>query len=99
MEASRLSYAATRLCACVIDAYRAYGSYRPRFYRGKISFVRASSGSYFPDDPTAIWGKLAEEFEVETVPGDHLDMVTAGGSNRCTRPLLTDYMRRARQQE
>ncbi len=95
-EASRLSYAHTAL-RVRDSAYRAYGSYRPRFYRRKVSFVRASSGSYFPDDPTAIWGKLAEEFVVETVPGDHLDMVTAGFQPLAA--VLTDYIRRARQQE
>jgi acetoacetyl-CoA synthetase len=95
-EASRLSYAHTALRVRE-RAYRAYGSYCPQFYRGKISFVRARSGSYYPDDPIPIWGKLAEEFEVETVPGDHLEVVTAR-----FEPLaaaLTDYLRRARQQE
>lgn len=95
-EASRLSYAHTAL-RVRDSAYRAYGSYRPRFYRGKIRFVKAYSGSYFPDDPTAIWGKLAEELEVETVPGDHLDMVTARFEHLAA--VLTDYVRRARQQE
>jgi acetoacetyl-CoA synthetase len=95
-EASRLSYAQT--AGCVRDsAYRAYGSYRPRFYRGKISFVRASSESYFPDDPNSIWGKLAQEFEVETVPGNHLDMVTASFEDLAA--VLTDYLRRVRQPE
>jgi len=49
--------------------------YRPRFYRGKITFVRPEANSYLPADPTAIWKKLAAEFEVETVPGDHLGMI------------------------
>jgi len=59
------------------SAYVALGCYRPRFYRGKIKFVSAKSNSYFPDDPTAVWGRLADVVEVETVPGDHLDMVSA----------------------
>lgn len=49
--------------------------YRPRFYRGKITFVRPETNSYLPTDPAAIWKKLAADFEVETVPGDHLGMV------------------------
>jgi thioesterase domain-containing protein len=95
-ESSPLSYAQTTL-RVRYGAYRAYGSYRPRFYRGKISFVRAQSGSYFPDNPTPIWSRLAEEFEVETVPGDHLDMVTARFEHLAA--VVTDYLRRAREQE
>ena len=30
----------------------------------------------FPDNPAAVWAKLANEFEVETVPGDHLGIMT-----------------------
>ena len=75
------------------SAYVAYRRYRPRFYQGKISFVRAGVNSYFPDDPAAVWGKLANEFEVETVPGGHLDMVTAGVRNLVA--VLTSYLRGA----
>jgi acetoacetyl-CoA synthetase len=53
----------------------AYTSYRPRFYSGKIKFVRAAVRSFFPDDPVAIWSGLAVEFETETAPGDHVGMV------------------------
>lgn len=92
-ETSPLSYARTAL-RIRESAYVAYGSYRPQFYRGKISFVRAQSTSYFPDNPAPIWGKLAEEFEVVTIPGDHLDIVRAE-----FEPLaaaVTDYLRRTR---
>jgi acetoacetyl-CoA synthetase len=58
------------------SAYLALTRYRPRFYRGKIRFVRAEISTEFPDDPVAVWRKLAEEFEVETVPGDHLGIMT-----------------------
>jgi thioesterase domain-containing protein len=50
--------------------------YRPRFYPGRINFVRAEISTYFPDDPIAVWAHLAEQFDVETVPGDHLGMLT-----------------------
>jgi thioesterase domain-containing protein len=53
----------------------AMAHYRPRFYQGKIRFVRPEANSYLPNNPTAVWKKLAAEFEVETVPGDHLGMV------------------------
>ena len=56
--------------------FAAYRRYRPQFYRGNVKFVRAGSNSYFPDDPAAVWGKLTDEFEVETVPGNHLDIIT-----------------------
>jgi len=95
-EAPRLSYAGTT-SRVRESAYVAYGRYRPRFYPGKISFVKALSTSYFPDNPTAIWSKLADEFEIETVPGDHLDMVTAEFENLAA--ALTGYLRGAPGQE
>jgi acetoacetyl-CoA synthetase len=57
------------------SAYLALTRYRPRFYPGKIKFVRAEIGSAFPDDAAAVWANLAKEFEFETVPGDHLGMI------------------------
>jgi acetoacetyl-CoA synthetase len=58
-------------------SYVALEGYRPRFYPGKINFVRAAIPTDFPADPTAIWSDLAQEFELETVPGDHLGIMTA----------------------
>jgi acetoacetyl-CoA synthetase len=55
--------------------YLALARYRPRFYKGKIKFVRAEVESYFPDDAAGVWGNLAENVEVETVPGDHREMI------------------------
>jgi len=52
--------------------------YQPRFYNGKINFIKAARvSSSFPDDPCGIWKELASEFEIETVPGDHFSMVTS----------------------
>jgi len=95
-ETSRLAYARTTV-QVQKSAYVAYGRYRPRFYRGKISFVKAQSNSYFPDDPRAVWGKLADQFELETVPGDHLDMVMAEFEDLAA--VLTGYLRGALEQE
>jgi acetoacetyl-CoA synthetase len=54
--------------------------YRPRFYPGKINFVKAAKlSSSFPDDPRAVWQALAEEFEMDTVAGDHFGIVTTHG--------------------
>jgi thioesterase domain-containing protein/acyl carrier protein len=57
------------------SAYLALTRYRPQFYPGKIKFVRAGISSAFPDDAAAVWANLAKEFEVETMPGDHLGMI------------------------
>ena len=58
------------------SAYLALERYQPRFYPGKISFVRAAIPTDFPADPAAVWANLAHEFELETVPGDHLGIMT-----------------------
>jgi acetoacetyl-CoA synthetase len=57
--------------------YRAWERYRPQFYGGRIRFVRAELKTYFPKNPAAVWAHLAGKFEMETVPGDHLGIVTA----------------------
>ena len=57
--------------------YSALKRYKPRFYAGAISFVRAEIGTTFPEDPVPVWKRLAAEFHVETVPGDHLGMLTS----------------------
>ncbi len=58
------------------QAFVAYANYRPEFYRGKIDFVTTEIKSFFPEDPAAVWGKLAEGLRVEVIPGDHLNIVT-----------------------
>jgi len=58
------------------SAYLALTRYRPRFYAGKIRFVRAEVPTGFPADPAAVWAHLAAKFEVETVPGDHLGIMS-----------------------
>ncbi|HEX8814399.1 MAG TPA: thioesterase domain-containing protein [Terriglobales bacterium] len=56
-------------------AYQALTKYRPKFYAGRIRFVRAAVPTDFPADPTPVWANLAAQFEVETVPGDHLGIM------------------------
>ena len=58
------------------SGYRALKSYKPSYYSGKIKFARAAISLRFPDNPMSIWGNLAGEFEVETVPGDHTGIIT-----------------------
>ena len=57
-------------------AYLALTRYKPKFYPGKIRFVRAETPTDFPADPTPVWTHLASEFKVETVPGDHLGIMS-----------------------
>jgi thioesterase domain-containing protein len=57
-------------------AYVALTRYTPRFYAGKIRFVRAAIPTDFPADPAAVWAHLAAEFTVETVPGNHLEIMS-----------------------
>jgi acetoacetyl-CoA synthetase len=73
-EPSRLSFAKTTMRVKTSDLV-ALERYRPRFYRGKIRFVRPEANSYLPNDPIAVWKNLAAELDVETVPGDHLGMI------------------------
>jgi thioesterase domain-containing protein len=68
-----LSPAMQRVREC---SYLALTRYQPRFYPGKIRFVRAAIPTAFPADPAAVWAHLAGQFEVETVPGDHLGIMT-----------------------
>jgi thioesterase domain-containing protein len=56
--------------------YLALKRYRPRFYCGKINFVRAEINQLFPDNPAAVWGHLAHRFGMDSVPGDHSGIIT-----------------------
>ena len=58
------------------SAYRALQRYEPRFYPGKINFVQAAIPTDFPADADAIWSHLAQEFDLATVSGDHLGIMT-----------------------
>ena len=75
------------------SAYLAWTRYRPYYYRGKIAFVRAEVSSEFPDDPAAVWGGLAEELQVETVPGDHSGILTTHFKSLAS--TLSRYLREA----
>jgi len=57
-------------------SYLALRNYRPRLYNGNIKFVRAEINTFFPGDPVPVWSHLADEIEIETIPGDHLEMLT-----------------------
>lgn len=57
-------------------AYSALRRYQPRYYSGNVKFIRAAEVTEFPANPKAIWSQLVGGLEVETVPGDHLGMLT-----------------------
>jgi acetoacetyl-CoA synthetase len=87
--ASRLSFARA-LWRVEAGDLVALARYRPRFYRGKIRFVRPETDHYFPSDPIPVWKGLAAELEVEVVPGDHLGMVTTDFESLAA--VLTRYV-------
>lgn len=73
--------------------YVALAHYQPRFYGGKIKFVKSESDTYFPGDPAGVWGSLVGEFELEIVRGAHLDLMTKNSPELAE--LLTRYIREA----
>ncbi|MGB7603354.1 MAG: alpha/beta fold hydrolase [Candidatus Sulfotelmatobacter sp.] len=91
-KASPLSLAQTTL-QVKRKAYVALARYRPRPYRGKIKFLKSESDQYFPGDPVPVWANLAADLDVETVPGTHLDMVTAHFESLAG--VLTRYLQEA----
>lgn len=59
------------------SSLEAVARYRPPYYQGKITFFRAEGLTSFPKDPAKIWGKLTAEFEMYSLPCNHVDMVGA----------------------
>jgi thioesterase domain-containing protein len=92
LQGSRLSLAQTTL-QVQAKAYVALASYRPRPYSGKIKFVKSEGDTFFPGDPVPVWADLAPDFEVETVPGNHLDMVATQFESLAA--VLTRYLQGA----
>jgi acetoacetyl-CoA synthetase len=73
--------------------YQALSHYRPRFYPGKINFVKAETSLDFPDDAVAVWAHLAAEVAVEPVPGDHHGILA--GDSEYLGSVLSRYLREA----
>jgi hypothetical protein len=74
-EGSRLSLARTTL-QVKSKSYVALARYRPRAYRGDMKFIKGENNTYFPGDPRSVWAHLVRTFDVQSVSGTHLDMVT-----------------------
>jgi thioesterase domain-containing protein len=77
--------AASGLSRSVEGLAAAGARYRPRFYHGKLTFLKADAG----DAPVEIWEPWAAEIEVITVPGTH------GSINAALGAQLADCIDRA----
>jgi thioesterase domain-containing protein/acyl carrier protein len=75
------------------SAYLALRRYRPTFYPGAVKFIRAAEVSEFPENPEAVWFHLVEKLEVESVPGDHLGMMTT--HYKVVASVLSRYLEQA----
>lgn len=72
-------------------AYLTWQNYRPRHYNGKIRFVRATEiDPLFPQDPNAVWARLADAFAVDTIPGGHFGGL--GTHSESLAGLLSRYL-------
>jgi thioesterase domain-containing protein len=76
--------------------FQALESYQPQFYKGKIKFIRPEENPYLPVHPAAVWKNFAAQFELDTVPGDHLGMI--GTHFDRLGALLTTYVTDATEQ-
>jgi len=59
----------------VLD-FEALQSYQLRYYDGNVRFIKAQSEWTFPLDPAAVWAHRVRGLRIDTVPGDHLGIVT-----------------------
>jgi thioesterase domain-containing protein/acyl carrier protein len=79
------------------SAFLAFRRYKPTFYAGSVKFIRAAEFSRFPRDPKAVWSHLVRDLEVQTVPGNHLAMLTTHYEDLAVvlNHYLEDALRRA----
>ncbi|MGP0058429.1 MAG: amino acid adenylation domain-containing protein [Beijerinckiaceae bacterium] len=50
--------------------------YHPRYYPGKVNYLKCEINTLVPTDPIPIWGKLVGELVVQSVPGDHEHLIS-----------------------
>jgi hypothetical protein len=75
-------------------SYLALSKYRPRPFDGQIRFLRATEVSDFPADPVPVWKHLAKSLTVETLPGNHLEMLDA--HPEALAAALSQYLKEAK---
>jgi len=71
--------------------YSTLQQYRARFYNGTVRFVSPKNAWLLPTDPTAVWGPMTKEFHLDTVPGDHYEMVTT--YSQSVAAVLSRYLK------
>ncbi|MEI9933190.1 MAG: alpha/beta fold hydrolase [Rhizomicrobium sp.] len=78
-------------------------AFRPRYYPGKIFFLRAGkTGPVFPSDARNIWRGLVKEMELHTLKGDHRSIIgddaatTAAQISACLLPKKPVIIENAR---
>lgn len=69
----------------------AWKSYRPRFYAGKVFFLRAAATTFYPKNARAVWAPLVQELELHDVPGDHTSLIA--GQHKLVADLLTRQLK------
>jgi hypothetical protein len=68
--------------------------YRPRFYPGEIKcIVPEIKSDFLPRNAFAAWKNLAAKRGVDTVPGDHMEMVNLHYASLAS--ILTRYIQEA----
>lgn len=83
------------LVRCVYEkGAAALARYQPTgIYPGGVRFVRSESTSWFPKDPAPVWAKFVQRFECESVPGDHLSMLS--DHFECVATVLSRHIHEA----
>jgi acetoacetyl-CoA synthetase len=76
---------------------RALRNYQPNFFHGHVKFVKAATASHFTDDPAAFWAPLCEKFDIETMPGEHWQMITDNAETLAS--IVGRYVREATSQK
>jgi acetoacetyl-CoA synthetase len=59
----------------------AYRKYRPRFYDGEITFIKAQAEVRIPFDAALLWRTLARAVTIQAIPTDHQNLVRAGAAS------------------
>lgn len=70
---------------------RALSRYRPTSYAGNVRFVRASIPTRFPANPIPVWSRFLPGLAVESVPGDHHEILTDHCGELAS--MLTRYLK------
>jgi acetoacetyl-CoA synthetase len=63
----------------------ALARHRPRYYPGRIIFFKPRNEANLPGNPTRMWRKLVDGFEVQLVAGDHRGMLGRDVDDVATR--------------